>query len=123
MAEPARHFTVRTLAARWDVDEETVRRLIKKRRLAYLKIGSATRIPLPAVRVYEKANLCPAEPDQSRNSNSGKSPDGDTGTSSGLSAADQRKFQRARMTGPKPGPGCPGGSDNVTPFPNQEHAP
>ncbi len=123
MAEPARHFTVTTLADYWAVDPETVRRLIKKRRLAHLPVGAAIRIPAKCVEAYEKANLCPAKPDQSRNSNLKKSPDGDTGTSSGLSAADQRKFQRARMTGPKPGPGCPGGSENVTPFPNQGHAP
>ncbi|HDZ73680.1 MAG TPA: helix-turn-helix domain-containing protein [Aurantimonas coralicida] len=123
MAEPSRHYTVKSLAAHWAVDEETIRRMIKKRRIAHLKIESSTRIPVAAVKAYEKANLCPAAPDPSRNSGSSASPDADTGTSFGPSAADRRKYRRARKTGPRPAPGCLDGSGNVTPFPAQRPAP
>lgn len=94
MATPARHFTVRTLAEYWAVDDETVRRLIKARKLEHLKIGSAIRIPVSAVRAYEEANLHVAEDDP-------RSEDGSAGTlprRRGI-AADMRAFARARKMG------------------------
>ena len=103
MADPARYYTARTLAAHWDVSRATVYREIERGNLECLHIGSIIRVPHQAGEEYER---CRAAQETSPNTNSAVSPDEGTGTSLGLSAADLRKFQRTRMTTPPRGSGA-----------------
>lgn len=47
-------LTLAELAARWRIHRSTVRRMIRKRDLAAIQIGSLLRVPLVEVQRYER---------------------------------------------------------------------
>ncbi len=53
MAEPARHHTVKSLAAASAVSTTMIYQLIERRQLGHLRIGSAIRIRREDVEAYE----------------------------------------------------------------------
>lgn len=62
MAEPARYYTITTLAERWGVSPRTVRKLIKSGELPHIRIGALIRIRPDQAEAYEKQgeeNECP----------------------------------------------------------------
>ncbi len=54
MAEPTRHYTIKTLAARWSMSPESVRQRILRGELAALRIGKLWRIRAAVVEAYER---------------------------------------------------------------------
>ena len=54
MAEPARYYTITTLAERWGVSPRTVRKLIKSGELPHIRIGALIRIRPDQAEAYEK---------------------------------------------------------------------
>lgn len=54
MAEPARYYTINTLAELWGVSSKTVRKLVNSGELPHIKIGSLIRIRPDQVTEYEQ---------------------------------------------------------------------
>ena len=54
MAEPARYYTINTLAELWGVSSKTVRKLVNSGELPHIKIGSLIRIRPDQVAEYEQ---------------------------------------------------------------------
>lgn len=54
MAEPAKYYTIQTLAELWGVSSKTVRRLVNSGELPHIKIGSLIRIRPDQVAEYEQ---------------------------------------------------------------------
>lgn len=52
---PPRHFTVQTLAARWEVSPSHIYNLLHSNALPHLRIGKAIRIPIHFVKEFEDA--------------------------------------------------------------------
>jgi excisionase family DNA binding protein len=50
-------FTVEQLAARWQISQRTVRRLIKRGELCAVEIGAQLRVPVSAVERYEARHI------------------------------------------------------------------
>ena len=55
MAEPARYYTINTLAEVWGVSPRTVRKLVNTGELPHIKIGSLIRIRPDQVAEYEQS--------------------------------------------------------------------
>lgn len=55
MAEPARYYTINTLAEVWGVSPRTVRKLVNSGELPHIKIGSLIRIRPDQVAEYEQS--------------------------------------------------------------------
>ena len=51
---PPPAFTPEQLAERWACEPDAIRRLCRKRKLGFFKVGSQTRIPVAAVAEYEQ---------------------------------------------------------------------
>ena len=51
---PPPAFTPEQLAERWACEPDVIRRLCRKRKLGYFKVGHLTRIPRAAVEEYER---------------------------------------------------------------------
>jgi excisionase family DNA binding protein len=49
------HYSVEQLAAKWSVDERTVRRAIWRGELKGVRFGRAIRVPLAEVERYERS--------------------------------------------------------------------
>lgn len=104
MAEPAKHFSVKDLAARWATSGATVRRILKDGSLAFIQIRRSIRIPIDEIERYEReqwvessATLKISSINSATTSPTGRG----SGTFAGQTAADQRKFQRASGTNGK----------------------
>ena len=90
MAEPARHFTVKSLARYWSCSPSHVYGIISSGNLRRLLIGGAIRIPATYVEEYEN-RPCP-------NIALRKSQEEETGISSGATKGKQSETQLARKT-------------------------
>jgi len=98
MAEPAKHFTVRSLAEHWNVAVETIYRLVNNAEIGVLRIGAAIRIPRIAVEAYEEAHFkCPEPNNNHRISSSDESTEEKTGTYAGQKIVGLDAFQRAQQ--------------------------
>lgn len=54
MAEPAKYYTIQTLAELWGVSSKTVRKLVNSGELPHIRIGTLIRIRPDQVEAYEK---------------------------------------------------------------------
>lgn len=54
MAEPAKYYTIQTLAELWGVSPKTVRRLVNSGELPHIRIGTLIRIRPDQVDEYER---------------------------------------------------------------------
>ena len=54
MAEPARYYTIGTLAELWGVSDKTVRKLVNSGELPHIRIGNLIRIRPDQVEEYER---------------------------------------------------------------------
>ena len=54
MTEPARYYTINTLAELWGVSSRTVRKLVNAGELPHIRIGSLIRIRPDQVEEYER---------------------------------------------------------------------
>lgn len=99
MAEPAKHYTVRRLADKWDVSQSHVYDLIDRKELKALKIGKAIRIPQAYIDEYEAEHHTWDDPKESE-SNTGldESAEAPTGTSAGQRVVSLSANQRARLS-------------------------
>ena len=90
MAVPACHHTIKTLAERWAVSQESVRQRILRGDFVALKIGKLYRIPVAIVEAYEQGvQTCATE--------SETSPGEDTSTSPGPKAVELEPYRREAM--------------------------
>ena len=55
MAEPAKYYTIQTLAELWGVSPKTVRRLVNSGELPHIRIGTLIRIRPDQVAEYEQS--------------------------------------------------------------------
>ena len=83
MAEPARYYTVKSLAAHWGVDPSTVYRLISERRLGHIRIGATIRVRPDHVAAYEESQECPGQSEPQLDTTSSSSKADQSGTSAG----------------------------------------
>lgn len=60
--DPPAFLTVDEVAARWEVNHQVVRRLVRSRKLKSFKVGRLDRIPEPALIDYEERHGMPRKP-------------------------------------------------------------
>ncbi len=90
MAEPTRHHTIKTLAARWSLSPGWVRQRILRGELAAQRYGKLWRIPVAVVEAYEReVSTCATESETSQ--------DGAISTSSGRKLVGLEPYQREAM--------------------------
>ena len=53
MKESSVFVSVREIATRWDISVATVRRMIWRKELPHLRLGSSVRVPLAAIEEFE----------------------------------------------------------------------
>lgn len=95
MAEPARHFTVRSLAERWSVSDGHIYKEIARKKLGCIRIGNAIRIPERFVIAYEqRAEECPELSEINQNSILKSPEERRFSTFAGQKIADLNAFQR-----------------------------
>jgi len=103
MAEPAKYFTVKTLAARWDCSANTIRNLIRDGHLGHVRIGASIRIKPCHVEAYESEHEeCQEKSGSESNTLSKSQPEKNAGISAGQKIVGLSAFQRGRLTKLRP---------------------
>lgn len=108
MAEPARYYTVKSLARHWEVDPSTVYRLISERRLGHIRIGATIRIRPDHVAAYEESQECQGQSEKRSDTTSNASEAVKSGTSAGQTTlVNLAAAALARRTNPQPSNSSP----------------